>query len=508
MRTTDVRIWAIRQKKGRKTPTWEFRWKTGDQSHSASRQTKGLAESFQSDLRQATKRGEEFDVESGLPVSMLEAQQEQAVEPEKPVTFLTFAQEYVTRLWPRDAPKTRDSRSDALATVVPALTSDAPGRPSSKDLRTVLRKYLLLPEDKRPEPPADMSATISWLESASLPLTAVGEARHARAALDALTVNLDGTKSGATTIARKRGVFFNILEYAVELEILPANPIPKLKWKPPKTSQTVDPRVVVNQDQAHALLEAVKSVGDLKRGRGQRLSAMFACMYYAAMRPSEAIGLRASDCKLPTKGWGTVTLARSRPEANLRWTDTGDAHEERGLKHRAEDDVRPVPIPPVLVRILREHIQAFGTTADGRLFRSERDKPVASTSYTEVWKEARLLALTPEQVASPMAGRPYDLRHAAVSLWLNGGVAPTEIAQRAGHSVEVLLRVYAKCVSGQEEIANRRIEEILGEGETTLTSNASADTREASHRGTIESPSAGRQFAAKRIKTSRMGRDR
>lgn len=34
--------------------------------------------------------------------------------------------------------------------------------------------------------------------------------------------------------------------------------------------------------------------------------------------------------------------------------------------------------------------------------------------------------------------------------------------RRAGHSVEVLLRVYAKCVSGQEEIANHRIEEILG----------------------------------------------
>jgi hypothetical protein len=66
------------------------------------------------------------------------------------------------------------------------------------------------------------------------------------------------------------------------------------------------------------------------------------------------------------------------------------------------------------------------------------------------------------QAASPLARRPYDLRHAAVSLWLNGGVSPTEIAKRAGHSVEVLLRVYAKCVDGQEEITNHRIEEILG----------------------------------------------
>ena len=102
-----------------------------------------------------------------------------------------------------------------------------------------------------------------------------------------------------------------------------------------------------------------------------------------------------------------------------------------------------------------------GAAADGRLFRTERGGPVGSTAYTEVWQQARVLALTPEQVASPLAGRPYDLRHAAVSLWLNGGVSPTEIAKRAGHSVEVLLRVYAKCVHGQEDVANQRIEEIL-----------------------------------------------
>lgn len=65
-------------------------------------------------------------------------------------------------------------------------------------------------------------------------------------------------------------------------------------------------------------------------------------------------------------------------------------------------------------------------------------------------------------VASPLAGRPYDLRHAAVSLWLNAGVPATEVADRAGHSVDVLLRVYAKCIDGQEATVNRRIDEALG----------------------------------------------
>jgi transposase-like protein len=61
----------------------------------------------------------------------------------------------------------------------------------------------------------------------------------------------------------------------------------------------------------------------------------------------------------------------------------------------------------------------------------------------------------------PTGGWPYDLRNGAVSLWLNGGVAVTEVAGRAGHSVE-LLRVYAKCIDGGEEVANRRIDEALG----------------------------------------------
>jgi hypothetical protein len=49
-----------------------------------------------------------------------------------------------------------------------------------------------------------------------------------------------------------------------------------------------------------------------------------------------------------------------------------------------------------------------------------------------------------------------------VSLWLNAGVPATEVAARAGQSVEVLLRIYAKCVDGDEAIMNTRIETALG----------------------------------------------
>jgi hypothetical protein len=48
-----------------------------------------------------------------------------------------------------------------------------------------------------------------------------------------------------------------------------------------------------------------------------------------------------------------------------------------------------------------------------------------------------------------------------VSLWLNGGVPATEVAERAGHSVDVLLKVYAKCIDGQRKQINQTIEGLF-----------------------------------------------
>lgn len=155
-------------------------------------------------------------------------------------------------------------------------------------------------------------------------------------------------------------------------------------------------------------------------------------------------------------------MPRRWAEAGKQWTDSGEVHDRRGLKHRAPKELRHVPIPPVLVRILREHLARFGTAHDGRLFRSPgSDAVVQSSTYGRVWREARTYALTPHQVASPLADSAYDLRHACVSLWLNAGVPPTEVAARAGHSVDVLLKVYAKCVDGQRDQLNSKIDAAL-----------------------------------------------
>lgn len=123
--------------------------------------------------------------------------------------------------------------------------------------------------------------------------------------------------------------------------------------------------------------------------------------------------------------------------------------------------------PPILVRALRWHIAEFGAAPDGRLFVTQGygNGPVSKETYSRVWRQARKDALTAGQQLSPLGKVPYQLRHAAVSLWLNAGVPATQVAEWAGHSVHVLLKVYAKCIDGQDEAARRRIADALDRGD-------------------------------------------
>ena len=213
--------------------------------------------------------------------------------------------------------------------------------------------------------------------------------------------------------------------------------------------QRVDRRVVVNPDQARALLAAVRR----QKPSGPALVAFFGSMYFAALRPAEAATLRKTNRALPAEGWGELLLESSTPEAGVSWTDSGRRREERQLKHRAKGETRVVPGAPELTALLHEHLEAFGTGPDGLLFRGVRGGKLAESTYCRAWRKARVQALTPAEAASPLAARPYDLRHAAVSTWLNAGVPSTQVAQWAGHSLAAMLQIYAKCLVGQEEAA-------------------------------------------------------
>ena len=203
--------------------------------------------------------------------------------------------------------------------------------------------------------------------------------------------------------------------------------------------------------------------------------ALYACMYYGGLRPSETVGLRQQDCELPdlcactgecscdlpASVWGRLTLSRSRPRPGKLYTDSGLSHDDKGLKRRPVGDKRVVPISAELVRILAEHLERFGAAEDGRLFATSTGGIVSASAVWRIWRDARVVGLSPEQQVTPLAGRPYDLRTRLRDVLLNAGVPPKEVARRLGNSVEVLWKVYAGCLDGDEERINRMIEKAL-----------------------------------------------
>ena len=89
---------------------------------------------------------------------------------------------------------------------------------------------------------------------------------------------------------------------------------------------------------------------------------------------------------------------------------------------------------------------------------------LSESVYGRAWHAARRAAFGPDLAATALALRPYDLRHAALSLWLNASGTPAEVAARAGNSARVLHEVYLHCTDGQEDTVSQRIEDALDAG--------------------------------------------
>ncbi|WP_030773697.1 tyrosine-type recombinase/integrase [Streptomyces sp. NRRL F-2664] len=443
-----VRIWSIRKRPYRKP--YQLRWQVGTKPHSESFLTLGLAESRRAQFITAAREGEPWDAESGLPKSLLQKA--------KDISWYEHARRYVEMKWQHSPASTRRNLAEAMATVTLALVKDTRGMADHRAVRRALYTWGFNVNRWEEDAPDDVAALLAWVERKSVPTSTLADRMAVRRALDACARRLDGKTSSGAVIARKRAIFHQALGLAVDAGLLGENPLTAMKWTAPeKVEEEVDPEAVPDPGLVASLLAAVREQG----ARGRHLEAFFGCIYYSAARPGELVGLRLQDVDLPRRGWGMIRLRESRARSGTAWTDTGEAHDRRGLKHRTRKTVRHVPIPPELVAMLRWHVTAYGTHEDGRLFRTARGGMVQESGYGAVWAAAREEVLSVAERESKLAKRPYDLRHAAVSTWLSSGVEPQLVAQRAGHSVGVLFRVYAKFLKGGDEAANAKISALL-----------------------------------------------
>lgn len=282
--------------------------------------------------------------------------------------------------------------------------------------------------------------------------------------------NSMGATASAEYYRRRRRVLNAALKHAVRHGILSANPLdgPLAEdWKAPDVAAAVDRRRVPSPAQMRELLTAIGKVG---RTQGPRLVALYGCMYYAMLRPSEAVSLCHNDCHLPATGWGVIEFSATHSAAGRDWTDHGEVHETRAPKGGPKNAVRRVPIPPELVALLREHIDIHGTAPDGRIFQTYRGGIYQPSTLCRVLQAARPMAFTPAQAASPLARKPYDFRHAGVSWRLNSGVPGPKVAEWAGHSVEILYRVYAHCLDDGDDRWYERMEHALGWADSNTSS--------------------------------------
>ena len=444
MSAFDVRIHAIRRRPDRRRP-FEVRWHAAGRARSRSFITRGLADSYRAELIRAARKGLDFSPGTGEPASW-------AAPEAATISWLEHAAAYAAMKWPLAAAHSRAGIADALATITPALLTPGWGGPPAAVLRAALYGHAFNPSRAGTDPGPPATAALAWASDHCLPLTALADPQVTRRALEALALRLDGTRAAAATITRKRAVFHGCLGSAAELGLLAANPLDRITWKPPRSSCPAGPRSAATPAEVQAILAEVTQIRP-------ELTAFFGCLYYAALRPAEAVALRASSCALPSRGWGQLTLTGSLPRSARAWTGNGTPREPRSLKHRPEGAIRTVPIPPQLARLLRWHLQAFGCAADGRLFRGARGGPLSESLYGRIWHHAR--TAIPGQAGTQAARRPYDLRHAALSLWLASGAPPAEVAARAGHSVRVLLTLYAHCIPGCDQIASQHIDRAL-----------------------------------------------
>jgi hypothetical protein len=288
--TYDVSVWSIEAYKGTRATTYYVLWKAAGRRWKQSFKVRALAESFRAELMTASRRGEAFDVDTGRPVSI----QRQT----RDCSWYEHACAFADMKWPRVAATTRRTHAEALTAITSGLLTTNKGAPDAKLLRLALGRWGYNTARRADVScPLEVKHALSWVEQHTRRVSELGRPEIVRAVLDGLTVRLDGKPAAASVVSRRRKIFNTAIEFAVERGFLAGNPLPALKWHARKAVHAVDRRSVANPAQARTLLAAVG-----EGPAGKRLVAFYGCLYFAALRPEEAVGLREVDLDISVEG--------------------------------------------------------------------------------------------------------------------------------------------------------------------------------------------------------------
>ena len=217
---------------------------------------------------------------------------------------------------------------------------------------------------------------------------------------------------GRQAVRRAKAVLQSCLSRAVEAGLIQGNP-----------AQSVRPPRIEQQARVQAI-----GPGDIERLRAAlnpRDAALVSVLAYAGLRPGEALALRWSDI-----GAATVLVERANDDGQVKRTKTGRARSARLMAPVRAD--------------LRAWRLASGRPGDDALV---FPKPGGGAWREHDWRNWRRTKFQPAARALGLdIRRPYDLRHAAVSLALHEGRSVVEVAAWLGHSPAMALSTYAHVV--------------------------------------------------------------
>jgi hypothetical protein len=211
---------------------------------------------------------------------------------------------------------------------------------------------------------------------------------------------MDGEPFAASTANRTRIVARACVSGAVDAGLIAVHP-----WPPRSRSRarrkvarrkTLDLRRLPDPETMARAIDAI--VNDQPGSRVYRV--MTAVAYYAGLRPSEVAMLRVKSVELPTDGWGRVHVT----EADV-W------HDQPG---EPKTGPRMVPIPPVLVGILRTWIVEQALTGDDQmLFRTTTGTKSNGSSMVRATVDTSLVdaetSLSAARCSRPIGRREFGV---------------------------------------------------------------------------------------------------
>ena len=424
----------------KETKRWYVKWRIDGRDRSRSFKTKAEADRLRSVLLLAVQEGQLFDEETGLPAAW-------SPTTSSGPTWWSWSREWLELKWPQWSGHSRRTAVETLVALAPLMVRSGATEPP-RDLAKWLRAEGYLPGTSPKAGPQ-----LAWITKWSVPLQDIN-VRLLEAVLQKVGVKANGTMAVPSVVRRRRGTLGAVLRSATRRGMLSSNPLEQVEVRSTPVNNVVDVSLVPSPTEVARAIDHVA----VSEASAARYAALYATVGLAGMRPSEAIGLLVRDLELPEKGWGVARLRGALTSPGTRYTASGEQVEHKALKHRAVGVVREVPLAPGLVSRLRDHLKQW-PSVEGRVFSNASGRPITPTNYGPPWNRARA-ALWPDDHHLAKV-TVYDLRHAAATMMLRANVPPAEVARRLGHSVDMLMKIYAGVFSDERDRSNDLIDAAL-----------------------------------------------